>query len=616
MLGRRDCYAPALMSSQPTPIWERRYRAPKLLFPAWSPDAPDKLAYASSESGSYQLYAWDRTDGTRRRVTDDPVGVTDGVPTRDGSGVVWFHDETGDESGQWRQRAWGGGEVRPLLEGVPWGWQAGLAVGRTLVAAAINDRDGYGLYVSDGAGAARRIHHHAEAVGIGGSEEGGWNRGGLSADDAMLCIEHAEHGDLIHQSLRVLDPVSGSRVGELGDEGKALLAAAWSPLVGDQRLAIVHELEGQERPAIWDLSSGERRDIAVDLPGPVTVRDWWPDASALLILHVFEGVDQLLRLDLTSGELVPVSHEPGYISGARVRPDGRVWMRLSTSSHEARVVSETGEELIAPEGERSPGGRAFASWRFPNPAGQSVHGFYVTPPGGGPFPTIMHVHGGPSWLNMDVFDPEVQALVDHGFAVGMVNYRGSIGYGARWRDSLIGNIGFPETEDVIAGLDDLVARGIADPSRAVIAGWSWGGYITLLALGLHPERWICGVAGVPVGDYFASYEDCSPLLQAYDRALLGGSVHEVPDLVRERSPITYVDRVAAPVFILAGENDTRCPIRQVRLYVDALRAQAGDVELYEYGTGHSSFVIDEEVRQMRLILEYLAKRVPGASAPE
>ena len=77
-----------------------------------------------------------------------------------------------------------------------------------------------------------------------------------------------------------------------------------------------------------------------------------------------------------------------------------------------------------------------------------------------------------------------------------------------------------------AGLRDLVKRGLADPKRAVVAGHSWGGYMTLLELGKHPELWCCGVAGVPVGDYEAGYEDMSPLLQAYDRALLGGAAAE------------------------------------------------------------------------------------------
>jgi dipeptidyl aminopeptidase/acylaminoacyl peptidase len=186
-----------------------------------------------------------------------------------------------------------------------------------------------------------------------------------------------------------------------------------------------------------------------------------------------------------------------------------------------------------------------------------------------------------------------------------------MGYGRAWRDTLIGNIGFPESEDIVAGHDDLLARGLADPARSVIAGWSWGGYLTLLMHGLHPERFVAGVAGVPIGDYAAGYEDLSPTLQAYDRALLGGTPAEVPDLVRERSPISYVDGVRAPILFLAGSNDSRCPIRQVMLYVDRLRARGHPHELYVYETGHSSFDIEERVRQRGLVLDYLTRSVPG-----
>jgi dipeptidyl aminopeptidase/acylaminoacyl peptidase len=105
----------------------------------------------------------------------------------------------------------------------------------------------------------------------------------------------------------------------------------------------------------------------------------------------------------------------------------------------------------------------------------------------------------------------------------MVNYRGSVGFGREWRDEILGNIGWPEVEDINAGFDDLVARGWVDAARAVIAGWSWGGYLTLLMHGMHPDRFLVGVAGVPVGDYAAGYEEMSPTLQAYDRALLLGA---------------------------------------------------------------------------------------------
>ena len=102
---------PRAMSDLPT--WERRFRAPLLAFPAWAADAPDRLVMASTESGSYQLHAWDRVTGERRQVTSDPVGVLEGRPTRDGSGVVWFRDETGAESGTWVDRAVRRADRRP-----------------------------------------------------------------------------------------------------------------------------------------------------------------------------------------------------------------------------------------------------------------------------------------------------------------------------------------------------------------------------------------------------------------------------------------------------------------------------------------------------------------------
>jgi dipeptidyl aminopeptidase/acylaminoacyl peptidase len=146
----------------------------------------------------------------------------------------------------------------------------------------------------------------------------------------------------------------------------------------------------------------------------------------------------------------------------------------------------------------------------------------------------------------------------------------------------------------------------------VLEGASWGGFLTLLGLGVHPDRWALGVAGVPVADYVAAYEDEAPMLQALDRALFGGSPAEVPALYAERNPLTYVDAVVAPLLILAGENDSRCPIRQVWNYVGRLRERGVEPRVYTYGTGHASFDIEERVRQTALVLDHLATTVPGA----
>jgi dipeptidyl aminopeptidase/acylaminoacyl peptidase len=594
------------------PVWERRYRAPAPTFPTWSSAAPDRLAFASNEGGSYQAYGYDRATGERTRLSDSRVGVVDAFPSADGAEVVWFEDDTGDESGSWVAAPFGGGNVRSFAAGLEGRWPAGIALGRSVVVVATSDRGGYAVHALPASGGIRELFASENPVNVGGTtrQRGGFVLGGLSPDERLVCLEHSDRGDEVRRAVRVVEVASGDVVGDEWDgEGLGLDAVAWSPRPGDARLLLRHEREDRYRPELWDLARGERTEVRIELPGDVIPLDWFPDASALLVAHHFEGRDELFRVPLPAGAPQRIEHPAGALDDARVRPDGEVWLQLSSGGTPARVLSDAGQEVL-PAHERAPHGAAFTSWSFPNRSGDTVHGFYVAPPGAGPFPAVMLIHGGPTWHVSDRWEPDAQAFVDHGFVVGMVNYRGSTGYGRAWRDHVVGNIGLPEEEDVLCGLDDLVGRGLADPGRAVSAGWSWGGYITLLTIGRHPQRWRAAVGGVPVGDYAAGYEDLSPDLQAYDRYLLGGkSPHDVPDLMAERNPIVYVDSVRTPTLVLVGRNDSRCPYGQAMAWVDAVRARGGEVEVYEYDTGHSSFDVDEVVRQMRVVFEFLTRRV-------
>jgi acetyl esterase/lipase len=598
-----------------TPAWEQRYRTSVSFLPEWSPAAPRSAVYVSNESGIWQVHAFDTATGARRQVTDHPVGLVDAAPTLDGEGVLWFQDESGDESGMWHIQPFTGGETTLFLDGVPHGWSEGIAQAPGIVVAGVSNRDGFAVYVSHEGGKAELIHRADSSVRLGSVDTGGFLLGALSTDGTLLCLEHAEHGDLIHAALRVVDPRTGETVAEQVDEGASLGARCWSPVAGDQRLACVHE-RGDTGPAVWDLETGAFDRLDIDLEGEVAPIDWWPDGSALLLDNLREGRSHLYRYDLADSRLEPIPTAPGYVWKARVRPDGSIWLLHEQGGRQRLVLDQSGAEVVT-LGERGPEGRAFQSWHFENPHGQRVHGFYVTPDdSGGPFPVLMFVHGGPTWLDLDRWHPEVQAYVDAGFAVGMVNYRGSIGYGAEWRDVLIGNIGGPELEDVNAGLADLVARGIADPERAVVGGHSWGGYVTLLELGKHPGLWLCGIAGVPIGDYEQGYEELSPLLQEYDRALLGGKTpQEVPELMRDRNPINFADDVVAPVLVVIGRNDSRCPYGQAMAYVDKLAARSHPHEVYVFETGHGSFDVDERIRQATTILDFLARHVPGVRVP-
>ena len=456
---------------------------------------------------------------------------------------------------------------------------------------------------------------HAEPVRLaaGSGMSGAVDRAALSADDAVVVLEVMDDGDVLHPSLRSVDTVTGETLAELRDPGLELAGFGFSPVPGDLRMAITHERIGERRPALWHARTGELTDLQVDLPGAVEPVGWWPDGERAPAPRAAGRPPRALPVRRGDGSTTRLETEPGSITAAGVRPDGSVWYRGHNGAHPARLL-EVGSDvpLLEADGPAAPGGRPFEAWWFENPHGQRVHGFLVRPDGDGPHPVIMRVHGGPHSVDMDRWAPDVLAHVDAGFLVAMVNYRGSEGFGQAWRDALTGNIGFLELEDVLAGLDDIVARGLADPARVVLAGWSWGGYVTLLGAGRHPDRWASLIAGVPVADYIAAYEDEAPMLQALDRALFGGSPAEVPDLFAERNPLTYVDAVEAPLLILAGENDSRCPIRQVWNYVGRLRERGVEPRVYTYGTGHASFDIEERVRQTAIVLDHLAATVPGA----
>jgi acetyl esterase/lipase len=579
--------------------WRRRFRATTVTLPAWARDAPDRLVYGSNESGRLEVHAWDRARGARRQVTSRPEGTTRSALDPAGESIWWFDDERGNESGVWRAEPFAGGaSPRLAAPGVAAGYPAGLALGRGFAIVGTSTDAGSRIWLSADGGAEQLYAHREDA-----------HVGGLSRDERLLAISHSEHGDSRHPAVRVLDRTA-RRVADLWDgPGLAVWPGAWSPAAGDRRMIVLREGTGLRRPGVWAPETNAMTEPAPDLPGEVHA-EWYPDASALLLVHDHGGRAELYRYDLGAGSLERLDAPRGSIVPAEVRPDGRLWYQHSSGATPPRIL-EDGRTLLEPPGPPPPPGRA----AYEDVRAGQVHGFLARPPGAGPHPTVLWVHGGPTAHDRDVWSPVVQAWVDHGFAVALVNYRGSTGYGRAWRDALEGNPGLTELEDVRAVRDHLVAAGVADPRRVVLGGGSWGGYLTLLGLGVQPDAWSLGLALVPVADYVAAYEDEMEPLKAFDRSLFGGTPAERPDFYRERSPITFADRVRAPVFVTAGRNDPRCPIRQIENYLARLRELGLPHEHYEFDAGHSSMVVEERIRQLERQIDF-AHRHLGTPAPK
>ncbi|MDX3361075.1 MULTISPECIES: S9 family peptidase [Streptomyces] len=592
--------------------WEMRFRAARVSLPDWAEDAPNRALFVSNATGTYELYAWDRSTGEQRQVTDRPNGTTDGVLSPDGEWIWWFDDTDGDEFGVWRRQPFAGkaseGADEEAAPGLAASYPAGLALGRdgrTAVVGRSTDEDGTTLHLARAGEEPVEIYRHRESAGVGD----------LSHDGTLLAIEHTEHGDAMHSALRVLR-LDGGTVAELDDtEGGTvelgLEVLGFAPVEGDTRLLIGHQRRGRWEPLVWDVATGEETDLALELPGDVAA-EWYPDGSALLVSHSFEARSELFRYTFADRTLTELSTPPGTVSGATARPDGSVEYLWSSAAEPPAVRSTTGRVVLDPPGMKAPASVPVEDVWVEGPGGR-IHALVQKPAGAsGPLPTVFDIHGGPTWHDSDAFAAAPAAWVDHGYAVVRVNYRGSTGYGREWTDALRHRVGLIELEDIAAVREWAVSSGLADPSRMVLTGGSWGGYLTLLGLGVQPELWTVGIAAVPVADYVTAYHDEMEALKAMDRTLLGGTPEEVPERFEASSPLTYVDAVKAPVYISAGVNDPRCPIRQIENYVDRLAARGAVHEVYRYDAGHGSLVVDERIKQVRLELEF-AERHLGAT---
>ncbi|MGI5268398.1 S9 family peptidase [Nonomuraea sp. CA-218870] len=579
--------------------WQARFRASRMSLPSYAPLAPNRSIYRSNASGTWEVYAWDRASGAVRQVTDRPAGTAHAAIDPTGRWIYWFADTDGDELGRWLRQPFAGGPDEPVAPDIPAGQTPGIALSSTGPVAISLAADGaFRVCLVREGGRAELLYEHGEAAWVAG----------MSMDGELIAINHGEYGDVRHPALRVVRP-SGEVVDELYDgPGKGVAGLGFAPVPGDSRLLALHERRRRREPLVWDPVSGARREIWLKDDGEMTA-EWYHDGRGLLILRGHRARSHLHRYDLAGGGLTPIETPHGVIEEARPRPGGHVEYSWSSASRPPVIRSTSGQVVLNAAGPAAPPSVPVEDLDVEGPGGR-IHTLISRPENGtAPFPAVFLLHNGPTSHDRDSFSPEVAAWVDAGFAVVRVNYRGSTGYGSAWRDALHGDVGQIELADVTAVRAAVVDAGIADPDRLVLAGTAWGGYLTLLGLGTQPGQWAAGIAGVPIACHRISYEDEAESMRAYHRALLGGSPDEQPERYATSSPITYVDQVKSPVLIMVGENDTRCPPRQIQKYVAQLEQHGCQHEVYTYDAVRGNLVVAERIAQTALQLDFARKHV-------
>lgn len=419
--------------------------------------------------------------------------------------------------------------------------------------------------------------------------------------------------------LRVVDLVSGAVRDVLGDWGTAG-AAAWLP--DGQHIAfegVPFGLKIGSKADLWIISADgngkpecRTASLRVGVGGGLE-----PDMPVLLFLTTvpistdgqtaYVGVQEggnigIYRVALSGAEsfapivkgdraamLVDVDdrHVLYVVSDFNLPTD--LYVCDATGEHEKRLTN-INEELLA---QLTP--PHIEHLQFPGSDGVNVEGWLWTPHNGiAHYPTILLIHGGPHSAWGHVFNFNAQMLCGAGYAVLMVNHRASIGYGDEFSTAIKGDWGNLDYKDLMAGVDHVIAKGLADANRLGICGLSGGGNLTCWTVG-QTTRFKAAVPENPVTNW-QSFYGVSDIGVWFAVEQMGGHPHEIPDVYAKSSPITYAHRCKTPTLLVQGEHDWRCPPEQSEQFYTVLKANGCTAEMLRLPNApHGGSLIGEPI---------------------
>jgi dipeptidyl aminopeptidase/acylaminoacyl peptidase len=350
---------------------------------------------------------------------------------------------------------------------------------------------------------------------------------------------------------------------------------------------------------LWVIErDGAPRLAAADYSGGMMWMGWLPDGDSLLVSAAAGTRVALGRLDVASGTFETLFSDRTihyFLTPpvASVSADGRTLACvLSEGDRPAEVwVGALGGELKQIT-DANPGLREVAlgkaetiRWRAPD--GLEIEGVLVYPVGyqeGTRYPLVVQIHGGPTGAWSESFivaawHDWAQPLAARGYAVLMPNPRGSAGRGREFAWGNRRRWGIGDLDDVLSGVDALVARGLADPERLGVGGWSYGGYLTSWTIG-HTNRFKAAVVGAGVTDLLSF--QAADIPSWLPGQMMLARPWEDQQIYLQLSPITYVGDVTTPTLIPHGEADERVPLGQGKELYAALRARGVPVEMVIY----------------------------------
>lgn len=451
-----------------------------------------------------------------------------------------------------------------------------------------------------------------------GDKDFAWAALAFSHDGKSILAERSNANGTVAEAWLV--DVASGRPTRLTPAGKF---NAPSDISADGRqVALTTETaSGAHQAALLDLRDRSVHIVKPDI-WPQAARYFSPDGRTLVFESFIDGRTTFTKYDVKSGKSEPLSLPDGFNDTASDQngfsPDGAhilvahqasntpfdFWV-VDAKTGGARQLTRLGLASIDPA--RLPKAQIVHYKSFD---GTVISAFVWIPfnlARDGKAPAVVLPHGGPTSQYRERFDPTATALASRGFVVIAPNVRGSTGYGHAFQQANYRDLGGGDLKDEIAGVHFLIDTGYVDEKRTGMTGGSYGGFMTLMALGKTPGLWAAGVSEYGIIDWQAIWLHADLPDRQYLESFLGDPMKDREAYIAS-SPLTYMNNVTAPLLVLQGDNDTRVTKDQAEKVIGVLKANGHMVEAHFYpGEGHGFFKREDQIDALERTVAWLEK---------
>jgi dipeptidyl aminopeptidase/acylaminoacyl peptidase len=377
-----------------------------------------------------------------------------------------------------------------------------------------------------------------------------------------------------------------------------------------------------QRLAIAPADGGAARLLTKTLDRNVLEPEWSGDGRALYFLLEDDRNQHLARIDASSGRIERIRDGRREITAFDVGAKNRIVVLDSTvqAPEEIYALDGRAQRALTRHNEAwlaSVQLGAVEEISFSSKDGAEIHGFLVKPPGfveGRRYPTILWIHGGPVSQFANAFTLSWQIYAASGYVVVGANPRGSSGRGEAFSTAIYAEWGVKDSEDVLAAVDHAIQRGIADPERLGVGGWSYGGILTNQVIA-RDSRFKAAASGASIANALAGY-GTDMYIREYELEL-GTPWQNLDVWLRNSYPFLHANRIKTPTLFLCGERDFNVPLLNSEQMYQALKSLGVDTQLIIYPDQFHSLRRPSYLRdRMQRYLDWYGKYLRSSGSTE